>query len=45
MEREFVNSSMISSIGYDYDMAILEVEFKNNHQIWHYFDVPSYIFE
>lgn len=45
MEREYVISSMITSIGYDYDLAILEVEFKSNHQVWQYFDVPSYVFE
>jgi hypothetical protein len=45
MIRDYVNSSMIMSVGYDYDTAILEVEFKKNHQIWDYYDVPLYIFE
>ncbi|WP_340010265.1 KTSC domain-containing protein [Paenibacillus sp. FSL H7-0690] len=45
MEREYINSTMISSIGYDYDSAILEVEFKSNHHVWNYYDVPSYVYD
>ncbi|WP_375140530.1 KTSC domain-containing protein [Cohnella herbarum] len=36
---------MIVSIGYDYNSAILEIEFKSNHQVWNYYDVPSYVYE
>ena len=43
MERKYVDSSMIVSIGYDNVNSILEVEFKSNQQIWQYFDVPEFI--
>lgn len=43
MDRKYVESSMITSIGYDASQAILEVEFKTNGQVWQYFDVPEYI--
>lgn len=43
MDRKYVESSMITSIGYDASQAILEVEFKTNGQAWQYFDVPEYI--
>ncbi len=42
MEREYVESSMITSIGYD--NSILEIEFKSNGQVWQYFDVPEYVY-
>lgn len=38
MEREYVESSNIRSIGYDNSTATLEVEF-NNGAIWQYYDV------
>jgi hypothetical protein len=34
MEREFVESSMITSVGFDSATSVLEVEFKSNGQIW-----------
>lgn len=40
MERQYVESSMITSIGYDPDGAILEIEFKSNGNTWQYYDVP-----
>jgi hypothetical protein len=43
MDRKYVESSMISSIGYDEASSTLEVEFKSKHQVWQYFDVPEYI--
>lgn len=43
MERKYINSSMILSIGYDFHQAILEIEFKSNGQVWQYFDVPEYL--
>ena len=43
MDRKYVDSSMITSIGYDEESAILEIEFKSNTQVWQYFDVPAYI--
>jgi hypothetical protein len=44
MERQYVESSMIASIGYDSDIATLEVEFKNGGAIWQYFDVQENIY-
>lgn len=44
MEREFVKSSNISSIGYDDKNHILEIEF-NHGGIYQYFDVPEYIYD
>lgn len=42
MERQYVDSSMIQSIGYDSASCILEVEFKNG-TIWNYPDFPEYL--
>lgn len=41
MEREFVESSMIMSFGYDTTISILEIEFKSTGAVWQYFDVPE----
>ena len=41
MDRKYVESSMITSMGYDFQQAILEIEFKSNGQVWQYFDVPE----
>lgn len=43
MDRNYIDSSMITSIGYDFQQAILEIEFKSNGQIWQYIDVPEYL--
>ena len=43
MNREYVESSMISSFGFDSSTSTLEVEFKNG-AIWQYFDVPESTF-
>lgn len=42
MEREYIESSMIRSIGYDPNTSTLEVEF-NSGAIWQYFDFPESI--
>lgn len=42
MERVYVDSSMIVSIGYK--DSILEIEFKSNGQVWQYFDVPEHVY-
>lgn len=42
MEREYVESSMITSIGYDEESSILEVEFKGG-VVWQYPDFPEYM--
>lgn len=44
MQREYVESQMILSIGYDPSVSILEIEFRNGGAIWQYFDVPENIF-
>lgn len=40
MERQYVESSNLLSIGYDASLSILEIEFKTS-QIWQYYDVPE----
>jgi len=40
MEREYVESSMITSIGFDSSSSTLEVEF-NSGAVWQYFEVPE----
>ena len=44
MEREFVDSSMIASIDYNRESAILEIEFKSNGQVWQYYSVPEEVY-
>lgn len=44
MERQYVDSSMITSIGYDTNSATLEIEFKNGGAIWQYYDVQESIY-
>lgn len=41
MSREYVQSSIITSIGYDSSTSTLEIEFKKGGAIWQYFDVPE----
>lgn len=45
MEREYVDSSMITCFWYDKENEILYLEFRSNDQCWQYFDVPNYIYE
>ena len=44
MERTPVTSSNVSSIGYDTDSQILEVEF-NNGAVYQYSGVPEYEYD
>lgn len=44
MNRTHVQSSNISSIGYDVNTATLEIEFLNG-SIYQYYDVPEYVYE
>lgn len=44
MDRKYVTSSNIASIGYDSFSMILEVEFLNG-TIYQYFDIPETIYE
>jgi len=41
MDRQYVDSSMITSVGYDSNSGTLEVEFKNGGAIWQYYDVQE----
>lgn len=43
MDRTYIESSALLSIGYDTSTSTLEIEFKNSHQVWQYYDVPEYI--
>jgi hypothetical protein len=43
MERQNVNSSMATSVGYDSTTSTLEIEFKAG-EIWQYFDVPENVY-
>ena len=42
MDRQYVDSSMIRSIGYDVPSSTLEVEF-DNEVVWQYHDFPEYM--
>lgn len=44
MERQYVSSSNIASIGYDASDMILEVEFLNR-AIYQYYDVPQSVYD
>lgn len=44
MERQYVTSSNISSIGYDPENLILEVEFTTG-AVYQYYDVPQSIYD
>ena len=44
MDRTYVSSSNIASIGYDPKQMILEVEFLNG-SIYQYYDVPEALYE
>lgn len=41
MERDYIESTNLVSIGFDNDQSILEVEFKSSGAIWQYYDVPE----
>jgi hypothetical protein len=43
MDREYVDSSMITSFGFDPSNSTLEIEFKNG-AVWQYFDVPESVY-
>ena len=44
MERQYVSSSNIASIGFDPDNMILEIEFLNG-AVYQYYDVPQSIYD
>ncbi|UOE48262.1 KTSC domain-containing protein [Mucilaginibacter sp. SMC90] len=41
MQRRTVQSAALSSVGYDADARILELEFRENGGVWQYFGFPS----
>ncbi|MGA9212484.1 KTSC domain-containing protein [Kaistella sp.] len=43
MDREYVESSMITSFGFDPIISTLEIEFKSG-AVWQYFDVPESVY-
>ena len=43
MERDYVESSMIRSYGFDSSTSTLEVEF-NNGAVWQYFDFAESLY-
>ena len=43
MIRESVASTMIASLGYDAESAILEIEFRNG-RTYRYFDVSEFLY-
>ena len=40
MERASINSTMITSIGYDSSTGTLEIEYKDG-SVWQYYDFPE----
>lgn len=40
MQRKDISSSMIRSIGYEFETSILEIEF-NTGAVWQYYDFPE----
>ena len=44
MNRTHVTSSNISSIGYDPQLKVLEVEFTSG-DIYQYFDIPKHLYD
>ncbi|MBA5268822.1 KTSC domain-containing protein [Enterococcus hirae] len=44
MERGYVDSSNLASVGFDNEQSILEVEFKKDGAIWQYYDVEDSVY-
>lgn len=44
MERQYVSSSHIASIGYDPENMVLEIEFLSG-PVYQYYDVPQSIYD
>lgn len=44
MDREYVISSNVRSIGYDPTSATLEVEFQNSF-VYQYYNVPQHVYD
>jgi len=44
MNRESVQSSMITSLGYEPDTSTLEIEFSSTGAVWQYYEVPENVY-
>lgn len=44
-ERKEIRSTIISSVGYNDDEKVIEIEFKRNSKVWRYLDVSSEVWE
>ncbi len=44
MDRQSVESSAITGVGYDPSTSILEIEFKSGGAVWEYYDVPESVY-
>ena len=44
MDRQNVDSTLATSVGYDSANSILEIEFKTTGAVWQYYDVPENVF-
>jgi KTSC domain len=44
MVRQYVESTLAASVGYDPNSSILEIEFKSNGAVWQYYDVPEIVY-
>lgn len=44
MERQYVESGLATSVGYDPATSTLEIEFKSTGAVWQYYDVPESVF-
>jgi len=43
MKREYVESSVMTSYGYDSSISTLEIEFRSG-DVWQYFEVPESVY-
>jgi KTSC domain len=44
MERQNVDSSMATIVGYDTATSTLEITFRKNGEVWEYYDVPEHVY-
>lgn len=44
MNRQNVDSTLATSVGYDPNTSTLEMEFKSTGAVWQYYDVPESVF-
>lgn len=44
MKRQHVQSSALESVGYDPEKKILELEFRDNGDVWQYFRLSAAVY-